>query len=107
MGDVLRFPVEMRVPRSGLEEDECGAVVSAACVAIEQGAATAVSVQNDGQYVCVFGRRGEPYYIGRVDCLCYLFDEETVVVAESIRFDVVLAALRDTLSCGGRIAGKG
>lgn len=97
VGEVVRFPIEKRVPIHGLNSAECGAVYTAACLLIAQGQATAVSIENDGQYVCIFDRHREPYFFGRVDRQCCLFDHETRLIVQSVSFEVVLDAIQTTL----------
>jgi len=98
MATILPFPVKNVVPVWGLTEQECDAVHEATLPLLQFGQSTGISVHNDGQYMCVFDRRGEPYSIGREEGVCYLADPEEGLVAYSRRFEVVLEALIEMLS---------
>jgi hypothetical protein len=94
---ILTFPTKKSIPVWGLTPEECDTIHTLAYDLIRQGKATGVSIHNDGQYMCVFDGRGEPYFIGRVDSDCYLFNANETLIAENRRFEIVLDALRDTL----------
>ena len=98
MAKILPFPVEQVFPDSGLTDHQCEAVHATACALMHQGRATGVSDHNDGQYMCVFNCRGEPYRISRVDGVYHLFDHDEIMAAHSIRFEAVLGALKKMLS---------
>ncbi len=98
MATILPFPNTKVVPVRGLTKQECEAVHAEACALMYQGRATGVSIHNDGQYMCVFDRCGEPYFIGREEGVCYLFDHNETMVAQSRRFGDVLEALEVMLS---------
>jgi hypothetical protein len=94
MATVLRFPIEKVVPVRGLTKHECDAVHAEAYDMMLRGWVTGVSILNAGQYMCVFDRCGQPYFIGREEGVCYLFDPNETQLAESRRFHEVLASLR-------------
>ena len=48
--------------------------------------------------MCVFDRQGEPYFIGRENGVCYLFDPTGAFLARNPRFEVVIDALAEALS---------
>ena len=98
MATILPFPKAKVSGSSGLTTGECEALHAKAFVLIKQGLATRVSVHDNGHYMCVFDCRGEQFFIGRVDGVCYLFDHNETLVAESERFEVVLEALIERLS---------
>lgn len=98
MATILPFPVKNVVPAWGLTERECDAVHATAFPLMQYGQSTGVSVHNDGQYMCVFDCRGEPYSIGREEGVCYLANPEETMVAYSRQFEVVLEALIEMLS---------
>lgn len=98
MASILPFPSKKAIPVWGLTLEECDLIHSMAYELIRRGGATGVSIHNDGQYMCVFDSRGEPYFIGRVDNDCYLFNAAESLIAENRRFEVVLDALEDILS---------
>jgi len=106
MENILRFPIEKRVPVCGLSSHECEAAYAVACALIAQDRAVSVIVENDGRYVCIFDRHNNPYFLGRQDCQCYLFDSEAFVIAENVRFDIVLDALQSILSPDPAISGQ-
>ncbi len=93
MATILPFPVKKASPVWGLTEEECDAVQAEAYDMMLQGRVTGVSIHDDGQYMCVFDGNGEPYAIGRENGVCYLFDNDDVVLASSHRFEIVLDAL--------------
>jgi hypothetical protein len=41
----------------------------------------------------VFDNNGEPYSIGRENGICYLFDNNEMVLARSQRFEIIVDAL--------------
>ena len=91
---VVPFPKIKTLPAQRLTKQECDAVLM---VMIAKGLDTYVSVNNGSKYVCVFGYKGEPYYIGREDGVCYLFDCDEMVIISSLFFDVVQRALERIL----------
>lgn len=94
MGTVVQFPRNTNVvPLRGLTRKECAAVKEAADTLIEQGHSTGSSIHKDGQYMCVFGPDGTPLMISRQNGICYLVDENDMILARSQRFDIVLQAL--------------
>jgi hypothetical protein len=97
MGIIIPFPKAKAVPLEGLTEQECDAVQAKAYDLMLQGLATGVSIHNDGQYMCVFDRDGEPYSLGRENGVCYLFDNHEMMLARSQRFEIVLVALEMAL----------
>ena len=98
MADILRFPSEKIAPAMGLTHPECAAIRATVYDLIHHGRSTGVSFHNDGQFMCVFDHHGQPYFIGREESTCLLFDPDETLLAESRRFDVVLEALDATLS---------
>jgi hypothetical protein len=98
MATVLRFPIEKVVPIRGLTKHECEAVDAGAHDMMLRGWVTGVSTLNGGQYMCVFDRCGQPYFIGREEGVCYLFDPHEAQLAESRRFHEVLESLSTILS---------
>ena len=95
MGDLVAFPTKKKtVPVRQLTKQECDSVLS---VLIAKGLGTYLSVLNNGRYVCVFNRSDEPYFIGREESMCYLFDPEDTLLAQSQDLDDVLDVLEDTL----------
>jgi len=93
MATILPFPVKKQVPAWGLTEQECDAIQAEAYDLMLQGRATGVSIHRDGQYMCVFDNNGEPYSIGRENGICYLFDNNEMVLARSQRFEIIVDAL--------------
>ncbi len=93
MANILPFPVKKVIPIWGLTEQECDAVQAEAYDLMLQGRATGISIQNDGRCMCVFDGNGEPYFIGRENGVCYLFDNNEMMLASSQRFEIVLDAL--------------
>jgi hypothetical protein len=93
MATILPFPIKRANPVWGLTEDECDAVQAEAYDMMLQGRVTGVSIHDDGKYMCVFDSDGEPFSIGRENGVCYLFDNNDVVLASSQQFDIVLDAL--------------
>ena len=71
MGIVVPFPETKAFPAQRLTKQECDSVLT---VMIGKGLDTYVSINNGSKYVCVFDHKDEPYYIGREDGVCYLFD---------------------------------
>ena len=97
MATILTFPVKKVISSSELTEDECQTVHEEAYGLMQRGSVTGVSRHNDGMYMCIFDRNGEPYFIGRENGVCYLFDPTGAFVARSPRFEVVVDALTETL----------
>lgn len=106
MGTIITFPVTKAVPLKGLTEQECDAVQAEAYDLMIEGCATGVSIHNDGQYMCVFDRNGNPYSVRRENGLCYLSDPNEMILARSDRFEIVLDALEMTLSPSGDETGE-
>ena len=98
MGVIIPFPKAKAVPLTGLTEQECDAVHAEAYDLMIKGCATGVSIHNDGEYMCVFDRDGEPYSVRRENGVCYVFDSNEMILARSDRFEIVLDALKMTLS---------
>ncbi len=98
MGIVVPFPKTKTLPARRLTKQECDAVLM---VVIAKGLDTYVSVNNGSEYVCVFGYEGEPYYIGRENGVCYLFDYDEMVIISSPHFHVVQQALEVILKENG------
>ena len=94
MGIVVQFPETKALPAQRLTKQECDAVLS---VMLAKGLNTYVSINNGSKYVCVFGYEDEPYYIGREDGVCYLFDDDEMVIISSPHFEVVQHALEGIL----------
>ncbi|MDA1326045.1 MAG: hypothetical protein O3C34_15015 [Proteobacteria bacterium] len=93
MATIIPFPNAMPIPVRGLTKQECNILDAEAAGLIHDGQATGVSIHNDGQYMCVYDCDGEPYFIGREEGMCYLFDYEETMLAKSPRFEIVLQAL--------------
>ena len=98
MATIIPFPNTTPVPKRGLTKQECDVLDAEASGLIQDGQATGVSIHNDGQYMCIFDRHGEPYFIGREEGMCYLFDHEETMLARSQRFAIVLQALAAILT---------
>jgi len=98
MAIIIPFPNAMPVPVRGLTKQECDVLGAEAAGLIHEGQATGVSIHNDGQYMCVYDRRGERYFIGREEGMCYLFDDEETMLAKSPRFESVRQALETILT---------
>ena len=98
MATILPFPKKRTIPVGGLTQEECDTIHALASDLIREGRATGVSIHNDGQYMCVFDGHGEPYFIGRVDNDCYLFNASEALIAENRRFEVVIDALQEILT---------
>jgi hypothetical protein len=105
MATIIPFPKTMPQPVRGLTKHECDILDSEATGLILQGQASGVSVHNDGQYMCVYDSRGERYFIGREEGLCYLFDDEETMLAKSTRFDIVVQALEAILTSSEDVLG--
>ena len=94
MGIVIQLSEATRaLPVKGLTEQECDAIQAQAYDMMLLGWVTGVSIHNDGQYMCVFDGNGEPYFIGREDGVCYLFDNNEMTLTSSRFFEIVLDAL--------------
>ena len=98
MATIIPFPNAMPVPMRGLTKQECDVLDAEAAGLIRDGQATGVSIHNDGQFMCVFDCHGEPYFVGREEGMCYLFDHEETMLAKSQRFEIVLQALEVILT---------
>lgn len=96
MGDLVAFPTKKKtVPVRQLTKQECDSVLS---VLIEKGLGTYLSVLNDGRYICVFNQSDEPYFIGREETMCYLFDPDDTLLVQSADLDDVLGVLEESLN---------
>lgn len=98
MATIIPFPNAMPIPVRGLTKQECDVLDAEAAGLIHHGPATGVSIHNDGQFMCVYGCRGERYFIGRKEGMCYLFDDEESMLAKSRRFENVVKALEAVLT---------
>ncbi len=98
MATIIPFPKAMPVPGRGLSKQECDVLDSEAREFILDGQASGVTTHNDGQYMCVFGPGGAPLMINRQNGLCYLFDNNEMMLARSQRFEIVLQALEAALA---------
>jgi hypothetical protein len=98
MATIIPFPNAMPIPMRGLTRQECDVLDAEAAGFIQDGQATGVSIHNDGQYMCVFDCEGEPYYVGREEGMCYLFDHRETMLAKSQRFEIVIQALEGVLT---------
>lgn len=98
MATIIPFPNSKPIPMTGLTEQECLVLDAEAMGLIHYGQATGISIHNDGQFMCVFDAFGEPYYVGREEGICYLFDPEETMLAKSPQFEIVLQALEKTLT---------
>jgi len=97
MATILPFPARKPAPASELTADECRTVHEEAYALMQRGRVTGVSQHADGMYMCIFDRGGEPYFIGREDGVCYLFDPTGAFVVRSTRFEIVVDALNEAL----------
>ncbi len=97
MAKILPFPAKTVVPIWGLMEHECDAVQAVAYDLMLRGYSTGIGIHNDSQYMCVFDGNGEPYSISREHGICYLFDNNEMMLARSQRFEIVLQALEAAL----------
>ncbi len=95
MGIVAPFPETKAFPAQRLTKQECDSVLT---VMIGKGLDTYVSINNGSKYVCVFDHKDEPYYIGREDGVCYLFDHNEMVITSSEHFEVVQIILEAILT---------
>ena len=82
----------------GLAKQECDVLDAEAAGLIHHGQATRVGIHNDGQFMCVYSCRGERYFNGHKEGICYLFDDEESMLAESRRFEIVVKALEAVLT---------
>ena len=98
MATIIPFPNIMPEPVSGLTGPERKVLDAEASVLMREGQVTGISIHNDGQYMCVYDCRGKPYFIGREEGMCYLFDSEETMLAKSHRFDIVVQALEAILT---------
>ena len=98
MATILPFPRAKVSSASGLTTGECEALHAKAFVLIKQGLATRVSVHDNGQYICVFDCRGEPFFFGRVDGVYYLFGQNETLIAKAERFEVLMETLVEQLT---------
>ena len=98
MGIIIPFPKKKAVPLKGLTQQECEAVQVGAYNLMIEGCITGVSTHNDGEYMCVFDLNGNPHSVRRENGICYLFDNNEMILARSERFEMVLLALEMTLS---------
>ena len=98
MATIIPFPNPQPIPVRGLTQQECNILDAEACGLIHDGQATGVSIHNDGQYMCVYDCQGEPYFLGREEGMCYLFDYDENMLSKSPRFEIVLQALEKILT---------
>jgi hypothetical protein len=98
MATIIPFPNIRPIQARGLTTQECNVLDAEAAGLIHEGQATGVSIHNDGQYMCVYDSHGEPYFIGREEGLCYLFDHEETMLAKSPQFENVMQALETALT---------
>ena len=98
MAIIIPFPNPAPAPLCGLSQQECTVLEAEAAGFIHDGLASDVSVHNGGQYMCVYDRHGEPYYLGREEGVVYLFDHRETLLAESIQFAAVLQRLESVLA---------
>lgn len=102
MGDLISFPTKKKtVPVRQLTKQECDGVLS---VLIEKGLGTYLSVLNNGRYICVFNQSDEPYFIGRRENMCYLFDPEDTLLVQSQDLGDVLDVLEKNLKASPSIS---
>ena len=95
MGELVPFPTKKKmVPVRQLTKQECDSVLA---VLIEKRLGTYLSVLNDGRYICVFNKSEEPYFIGRQQNMCYLFDPDETLILQSQHLEDVLNTLEVTL----------
>lgn len=93
MATILTFPSRKTTPACSLTRPECDAVRAMADDLIASGFAGAVTIHNDGQYMCIRDQDGAPYYIGREDGVCSAYDPHETMISLSTRFAHVLNAL--------------
>ena len=98
MATIIPFPTTIPAPVCGLTRQECDVLDAEATGLIQAGQATGVSIHNDGQFMCVYDYLGEPYFVGREEGMCYLFDHQETMLAKSPRFDIVMRALETFLT---------
>jgi len=98
MATIIPFPNAMPIPVRGLTKQERDVLDAETTGLIHHGQATGVSIHNDGQFMCVYGCRGERYFIGRKEGMCYLFDDEESMMAKSRRSENVVKALEALLT---------
>lgn len=98
MAIIIPFPSERVAPIRGLTEPECRAVRLTAADLSRTGRATGTDLHPDARFMRVFDPQGRPYWIGREDGVCYLFDPDENQLADSRRFTDVLAALRTEMA---------
>ena len=98
MATIIPFPNRMPPPERGLTRQECAFLDAEAAGLIVNGQATSVSIHNDGQYMCVYDSEGARYFVGREEGICYLFDDDETMLAESPRFEIVVQALEAILT---------
>ena len=105
MATIIPFPNAMPEPVCGLTRQERNALDAEASGLMRDGQVTGVSIHNDGQYMCVYDCRGNPYFIGREGGMCYLFDSEETMLAKSRRFEIVVQALEAILTLSDNVQG--
>lgn len=94
MATILTFPSRKTTdPVCSLTRPECDAVRAMADDLIASGFASAVRIQNDGQFICIHDQDGAPYYIGREDGVCSAHTPDETMISMSTRFAHVLNAL--------------
>jgi hypothetical protein len=82
----------------GLTARQCRDLSSMADTLLEQGLAAGYAIHHDKSYMCVFDVNGEPYLVGRQNGVCYLLDRYNMILAKSLRFEIILDALEMMLS---------
>lgn len=97
MATIIPFPNSMSVPECGLTKQECNVLDIETEGLMQEGQAMGISIHNGGQFMCIYDCHGEPYFIGREEGICYLFDHEETLLAESRHFEIVMQALESLL----------
>ena len=97
MGILVPFPESKTLPVQPLTKKEYDSVLATAYVLMQDEHALAVSSENDRRYMIVFDRRGEPYFIGRVEGVCCLCKGNETMLASSQQLEEVLETLKDIL----------
>ena len=91
MGEVVPFAKKRRmVTFQRMTKLEFDAALK---VLIEKGLSTFFSIHHDGQYLCVFDRHGDPYFIGREESEYYLFGPDETLLAQGLSVEEALYAL--------------
>ena len=93
MGIVVPFPESKMLPVERLTKQECDSVLAEAYLLMQDEQANGVSIANDRQHMIVFDCRGEPYFIGRENGVCYLVECDETMVVCSQQVEAVLEVL--------------